>query len=829
MPCLGDADNSGVITPDDLLLIIRLLFTDEVDIELATFLRADASSDEKINAADLSATVRRQGLICPPAPSPTPTATRTGTPTATSTPTPFPTPTPTQACAVQTVGLGVTSGALTTTDCRRLFLDSLRYTDEYRFTASPDQAIRIAVTATGGDFSPYIRVVDSNGYFGDAAGASPIELTATTSLPYTIFVTSQPGHAAQTGSYEMTLSMRPCTVEPLRTRVTSLDGSECPDPGSPSVGSRQELADLYAFSIEQPLTSVEIIMRQSVEDSLLDPVLYVYGPDGYEVFPSFQADDAAPGGFGFDARARFLATQTGRYIVVASGGGCNPAEPGANCRYALTFRTASCPSVSLDPLPGTSRKVAAGALHGDPRRTACPAPLSMPGFNEFGEPEVNSVADVYTFTGAEGDVISAEMISEGEPQLSLFGPALAGNPFLAFNDTVAGDVASQLAATLPQAGTYTVLVGNRTFLEPPDPNDPGDEGDFVEYEAFFQLCPLGGGLSPSTGSAANSRFRPTDCVGFGDYPFHSFAFDGDRGEVITATLRSQAVDPALRVLGADRSEGGNDNDPLAASLNARLIRTLSSSGEYFVEVSTSREDIEPDLSEAPAYSVAVRSCPVKPAAIGTLAESFSDADCDLGGGRRYDAYTFDGVAGLPPRPFVVSVAPPAGACALGLLPEGGQLLREACSDDVLEMPVVGQGTAGFVIASNADQRGPYTASVRTCALPSVGLGGVYSGSLAAAGCTDARGTRADWILFRDRAGLVRFNAGAIFALSADFATAAVVTGAVRRIPLLHRRGLDAGEAIPLAGELGALIKIRGATASDRGAYVLQVAPPVRRQ
>jgi hypothetical protein len=283
------------------------------------------------------------------------------------------------------------------------------------------------------------------------------------------------------------------------------------------------------------------------------------------------------------------------------------------------------------------------------------------------------------------------------------------------------------------------------------------------------------------------------------------------------------------VLSGDGTKGANDRDPLVPSANARVIRTLPATGNYFAEMSTSLDDLEPSLSSSPPFTAAARSCPVKPAVVGTLSESFSEGDCDLGGGRRYDAYTFDGVAGLPERPFVVSVAPPDGACVLGLLPEGGQLYRESCSDGMLDIPVVGPGTAGFVIAADGAQRGPYSATVRVCALPMIGYGATRSGTLVPAGCTDASGARADWILFREPAGLVRFNESMIFNLSAGFAAAASLIDANATATLTQRRGIDAFDAMPFGSDLGGLVKIRGVTPADRGTYVIRVDPPLRRQ
>lgn len=840
--CRGDVDDDDFVSPDDIVAATVVLFANEEDVDLGTLMRADANGDGAVTAADLIAIVRLQGFVCPLSPTRTPTLTRTATrtvpggasptPTASPTRTSPPTATPTQVCARQQANIGVTDGTLTQSDCRRVFRASPRYTDVYAVTATSGQAVRIEVAATGGTgaYLPYVRVVDANGFFDVAEGSPPIEFTATTTLPYQVFVTSDPGQAQQTGPYRMTLSVRTCAVRNLTTQIGSIDGSECPDFGSPTVGGRRDLADIFTFQIAQPLTRVEIVMRQAIEDSILDPVISVYGPDGYEIFPSYQADDAAPGGFGFDARARFLAVQGGAYTLVASGGGCDPADPDEKCGYRITFSTGACPTTSAGTLPSTGPKVIAGTLYGDTRRTVCPAPVSIPGFNEFGEPEVNSVMDAYTFTATAGEIFSAEMDSEGEPQLSLFGPLQSGNPFVAQNDLTETGFVSQIAATLTRDGTYTLLAANRTFLEAPDPNDPEDPGDFVEYEAFLQKCPISGGLVPSIGSTVNARFRVTDCLGYDDYPFQSFAFNGTAGEIISTTMSSTAVNASVRVLGANTGVTVNDDDPFASTTDARAIRTIPATGVYFAEMSTSRDATEPNLGPGPAFAASGRACPPKVATLGAGTENFSDGDCDFGGGRKYDVFTLEGSVGLPPRPFVISVEPPATACVLGLLPEGPQMFRKSCSKQTLDIPVVGVGPAAFVIAADsAATRGAYALNVRVCPLPVLGLGAAHSSSLASAGCTDASGVRADWVLFQDRAGLVRFNEGLLLSLDAGFASASSITAAFRTTPLGQRAVLDPTELLPLGANLAALVKIRGATAGDRGNYTLQIEPPVRRQ
>src|SRR5690606_14291190 len=138
------------------------------------------------------------------------------------------------------------------------------------------------------------------------------------------------------------------------------------------------------------------------EDSFLDPLLTVIGPDGHELFPSFQGDDAAPRGFGIDSQARFLATQTGTYTVIATGAGCDPSDDEGNCRYALIFRTATCAATAITGIPSNGRKSVDGRLFGDPAETACASPLTQPGRTDEGEPEIGSPADVYTIQANVG-------------------------------------------------------------------------------------------------------------------------------------------------------------------------------------------------------------------------------------------------------------------------------------------------------------------------------------------------------------------------------------------------------------------------------------------
>jgi hypothetical protein len=97
------------------------------------------------------------------------------------------------------------------------------------------------------------------------------------------------------------------------------------------------------------------------------------------------------------------------------------------------------------------------------------------------------------------------------------------------------------------------------------------------------------------------------------------------------------------------------------------------------------------------------------------------------------------------------------------------------------------------------------------------------------GCIDPDGARTDWILFVGPAPLVLFNEGAALSLEVGFAAAASIFGGQEQITFAQRRNLEAVDMINLGDRLGAVVKVQGATLSDRGTYTLRIAPPVRLQ
>lgn len=829
--CRGDVNGDGFVTAADLPLLLQVAF-DPDSASDATFAAADVNVDGDVTAADAVGVVILNGLECfPGASTPTPSRTRTPTPiggnrTATPTPTRTATLGPTVACISQPLATGVTQGALTAADCQRVFRQDVRYADEYVWSGQAGQAVRIVVTANG--FTPWVRIIDSFGHFEMAEGESPVELRAMTDLPYTILVSSEPGTEGELGSYTLSVTTRNCPTANLTTQNASLSGNECPAPWAPSFGSFVELADVYTFNVTTPLTVISITMRQAVEDSLLDPMLTVYGPNGYEVFPAFQADDLDLGGFGFDAFARFVAVETGTYTVVATGDHCDPTDV-AGCGYRLLFSSTQCPRTALGTIPDTTRLARPGELFGNPLRTRCAAPLPIPGRDDLGVPEVGSPADFFTFEASAGDVITVEMESDDEPQVYIFGPASAGNPLVAVDDDRNIDLFARVGVTLPQAGTYTVVAANKNYLLPPDPFDLQDEGDVIEYTMYVQKCPIRGAVVPGAATVRNDTFNVLDCTGVEDQPIRSYAMSLDAGTFLDVTMESTSFNPNLTIVSPDGTRFTNDDDPFTPlSTTARVNRLVPVDGTYFLEAT-----ISPDELPGPgalSYSIRPRTCATSTVTPGLINGSLTDGDCDLGDGRRYDVLTYNAPADAATAPRAASLAGPADICVRPVTLTDTPLMPVTCGSQAIDIPVARTGpVAWMIVGATPARRGAYSLDFSQCPATLVGFGSSLSGTLTASDCGDALGRAADWFVFRGNTGLVRFAEGLVGNLTSTFPAQFSVAGADGRWPLSPVFGVDPDSFYPHGTNLVTLLKLTGETPTSTGAYGLSIEVPFRLQ
>jgi hypothetical protein len=822
--CPGDLDHDGVVTAADADALVPVLFVDPLTLDVDTLLRADVNDDGTLSGADVAAILALDGLPCPTPPS-TPTFTPTPPPTSIQTPTPTstrpPTSTPTATCAIKQIGFGSTSGTLAATDCQRTFAQQTRPADVYSITAQPGTAIKVDLTAQA-PLLGYLQIIDPGGQFEAIEGVSPIQFTVTSGKPYLILVSSNRSSTVQLGDYTLTLTSSPCPT-PVALALGSsrpyiLDGTECPEPGIPTIDMQSEPTDVYTFQVTSVPTNVSITMQQlSVNDDIF-PVLALLGPDGFElVSQDADFDCTAPTGTLFCAQIRFLALQTGTYTILAGGSG-------GTGRYSMTLATPTCNPKALNDIPGDRPLTCAGStsgcigtLDGNTTHTPCAAPLPDPRSDEY-VPDPSSPAQLYTFSADAGDVISAKMTSDDDPHVYVIGPAPT-NRLIAADDSSG---AAQLAATLPVAGTYTIVVANNNALQSDDPP--------VNYTLYVQKCPVNGGLNPLTGRQVTGTYNAFDCLGSDDIPYRSYTFHGEAGQFVTTTMSSSDVDSFVRVFAPDGSVVENDDDSFQPSTtDARVSRVLPVDGTYFVEVSASQVVGPPaslDVVTPLTFTVRARLCSTTAAAPGQIDGTWQDEDCDLGFGRRGDVYTFP--AGTSPA--VATVSPPSNGCVLVLLGDGSPVPDDGCSTTPLDVPVLGGNVHGFIIAgAETSTRGAYSVGFSRCPVDTIGFGEAKHGVLTASSCADADGIRAAWLLMQLPASLAAFNFGVTGQLSADFPFDALLSDRSGGTSISGSFVEDPSQMFSAGTNLAAVWRITGATPSDLGAYDLAVDPASLRQ
>ena len=803
------------------------------------------------------------------------TATRRATPIVTFTWTQGPTPTPTTVCTVTAAQFGTMAGELTANDCTRTVQGVLRHVNVYSIVGAPGEAIEIEVvagsaaqplerrrtptaaatpTATPVVTSPFfLTLIDPAGQFESVAGAPPIQFVVTTSQPYEFMVATDVTVAEQLPtSYTLRVTSVPCPTPvvlpfPNTTSQSGTLGSQCPDLGVPAIGNVPNPADVYTFTISQVPANVSITMKQNFCGDPLNPMVTVLGPDGFELLT--QDNDNLPGGpsgiggtCGGDELVRFLALEPGTYTVLAKGG---------TGGYHLTLQSPTCTPTALanipsdSPLtcPGQTGPGCQGTLYGNTTKTSCAAPLPVLNSYSPNVPDIGSPADLYTFTASAGDVISVEMNSDDDAHLFLIGPDTAGNPLVAEDDdsSPVGASNAQLAATLTLPGTYTIVAANNNMLAPPIPTQM-DPGDSVNYTLLVQKCPVSGFLDINSGTPVSSAFNVSDCFGFGSVPFRTYSFNGTAGQFVSATMKSTTLDASLRIFAPDGSQVANDDDQFVPlTTNARANRILPQTGTYFVEVSTSLDAGGVDVTTRPSgYTVQAKSCATTPVTSGPITGTFTDNDCQLDSGQKFDVYTYS--ANGAPTPRALSLLPPANSCVVALMAEGctqvssttatacGQLPEDLCSTTLLELPVVSGGTYGFMIAANdASTRGSHTAPFSSCPVNMIGFGDQRAGTLPG-GCAAADGALADWYLFRAPEPLVDFSDGSVSGqVTATFPLAGLLSDAFGGVPLTPDFSDDSGSMVPLGGDRGLLLHVNGATASNHGNYTLNINPARLRQ
>lgn len=177
--------------------------------------------------------------------------------------------------------------------------------------------------------------------------------------------------------------------------------------------------------------------------------------------------------------------------------------------------------------------------------------------------------DLWTFSGAAGDVVTITMTSvEIDAFLALFMPS---GDYLTCDDDGAGEYnASIVDFPLPDTGVYTINAMGLT------PDRIGNYTLTVSQTSNGILHPLPGGGPLNIGD----MIADTLDVWTGD----AWTFTGSAGEVISVAARSAEFDTVLSIYGPDLHRVAWDDDSLGDYNSLISGLTLPGSGRYIIVV-----------------------------------------------------------------------------------------------------------------------------------------------------------------------------------------------------------------------------------------------------
>lgn len=418
--------------------------------------------------------------------------------------------------------------------------DAYRY-DDYLIRARAGQ--RLEAVMRSADFDAYLEVFQQ----GDAeilardddglGEGTDSRLRFTTDRAGTYVLRARTLSGVEGGAYTLGLSQRPPAGRPPRPtsiRVgQSIEGAlTARDPET----DNGEAYDAYSFRAR---AGERFVMDLVSED--FDPVVRVGRMRAGEFDELAMNDDTLE--TGLNSRLIFTAGETGDYIIRAT-----PLGAGNEGAYTLTL--------GRGPELAAAQTIEVGG--------------SVDGSlaEDDGKGAGGSTADVYRFSGQEGQRVRIDMSSdEFDTYVELFD---AGHVSLAEDDDGADGTNSRLVYTLPRTGDY--FIEARAFTE--------STGRYslsiaeVEPEKAPEALTFG-----STIQGEISQADPTDGE---DRGFDAFTFQGVAGQRIQAIMRSGDFDTYLQIgrAGGEFSALASDDDALGEGTDSRLSYTLPEDGHY---------------------------------------------------------------------------------------------------------------------------------------------------------------------------------------------------------------------------------------------------------
>ncbi|HEY5722674.1 MAG TPA: PPC domain-containing protein [Allosphingosinicella sp.] len=322
--------------------------------------------------------------------------------------------------------------------------------------------------------------------------------------------------------------------------------------------SDPELADRHYDSYRIRLRKGEAI-QADMKSEALDSYLDVIAEGGQE--PLKAHDDV--GGGSRDSRLRFVAPDSGEYILRAQG------FSGGTGDYSLSVKSSQvAPPPRLIPLDS------AGEASG---RFTDSSPLD----------DDDHPYALYSFPGKKGERVRIDMVSSGlDPQLEL--SLEEGGDFKSSNDDGGEGLDSRIFAVLPSDGTYRLRARSlnseagsyglrlQRFAPAGPPQPPG---------RLRRDSPTMGRLSfddPGLEMAVDEAGQPS-------FFYRLYALPLNAGETVTIDLKAESFDPVLDAgvmspLGF--AVARTNDDAQGQGTNSRLVLTPAGTGTIYVRART---------------------------------------------------------------------------------------------------------------------------------------------------------------------------------------------------------------------------------------------------
>lgn len=469
--------------------------------------------------------------------------------------------------------------------------DSSRSEDQYTFEGAQGDIITLSMRSA--DFDTFLMLYGPDGgqlRFNDNAipptdsGLFAYELPATGR--YLIIATSR--DAAETGGSSRVSGTYSLTLTAARP---AQDGTIAP--GETIVGELSLVSQRAQYTFNGRSGDVVTIDQRS---DAFDSVVMLFNSDGTQLA---QDDD---GGGGLNSRiTRFRLPADGEYVIVVDGFRGFTGERRLQGKYTVSLEIEGQGPVVVQATPGQPTAIAQ-ATPAPVTATPIPSLAGASGTVDFGETTVGELTEQsqtgsFTFTGTAGDVITIALDSTAfDPKMQLVAP---DGTVLADDDDSGPDLNALIRNfTLPRDGEYAIIVdgfrgasGDRQLLGQFSLTLTRAGGTTAQMPTATPQAPqLGATQTPApvtasgviaSGQSISSEFTET-------LQEAAYTFEGRTGDTVTIDLRSEEIDPLVRLIAPDGQVIAEDDDS-GGGVQARIAEfTLPADGTYTIEVDAFR-------------------------------------------------------------------------------------------------------------------------------------------------------------------------------------------------------------------------------------------------